>query len=103
MSVAELPIQMDREKIAEFCRARGIRKLSLFGSVLRDDFDPARSDVDVLVEFIPGVRPGLKFFGYGEALAEIIGHKVDFNTAEWLSRYFRDGVIREAVPFYEQA
>mgnify|MGYP000176538232 CR=1 FL=1 len=49
MSVAELPIVLDREKIAEFCRARGIRKLSLFGSVLREDFDPARSDVDVLV------------------------------------------------------
>jgi predicted nucleotidyltransferase len=48
MSVAELPIQIDREKIGEFCRGRGIRKLSLFGSVLRDDFDPARSDVDVL-------------------------------------------------------
>jgi len=40
MSVAELPIRIDREKVSEFCRARGIRKLSLFGSVLRDDFDP---------------------------------------------------------------
>ncbi|MGD0413152.1 MAG: nucleotidyltransferase domain-containing protein [Verrucomicrobiota bacterium] len=48
---AALPIAIDRERIAEFCRARGIRKLSLFGSVLRDDFDPARSDVDVLAEF----------------------------------------------------
>ena len=103
MSVAELPIPLDREKIAEFCRARGIRKLSLFGSVLREDFDPARSDVDVLAEFEPGVRPGLKFFGYGEELAEVIGRKVDFNTAEWLSKYFREDVIREAVPVYEQA
>ena len=103
MSVAELPIQIDREKIAEFCRARGIRRLSLFGSVLRDDFDPARSDVDVLAEFAPGVRPGLKFFGYGEEMAEIIGHKVDFNTEAWLSQYFRDEVVREAVPIYEQA
>jgi predicted nucleotidyltransferase len=103
MSVAELPIQLDREKIAEFCRARGIRKLSLFGSILRDDFDPARSDVDVLAEFVPGVRPGLKFFGYGEDLAEIIGRKVDFNTEAWLSEYFRDEVVREAVPIYEQA
>jgi uncharacterized protein len=103
MSVAELPIQIDREKVAEFCRARGIRKLSLFGSVLRDDFDPARSDVDVLVEFVPGVRPGLKFFGYGEELAEIIGRKVDFNTEAWLSQYFRDEVVREAVAIYEQA
>ena len=103
MSVAELPIQIDREKIAEFCRMRGIRKLSLFGSVLRDDFDPARSDVDVLAEFKPGVRPGLKFFGYGDELAEILGRKVDFNTEAWLSQYFRDEVVRESVPIYEQA
>lgn len=103
MSVAELPITVDREKIAEFCRARGIRKLSLFGSVLREDFDAARSDVDVLVEFVPGVSPGLKFFGYGDELAEVIRYKVDFNTAEWLSKYFRDDVVREAVAIYEQA
>jgi len=103
MSVAELPIRIDREKIAAFCRARGIRRLSLFGSVLRDDFDPARSDVDVLAEFASGIRPGLKFFGYGEELAEIVGHKVDFNTEAWLSKYFRDEVVREAVPIYEQA
>jgi hypothetical protein len=103
MSVAELPIRLDRERIAEFCRARGIRKMSLFGSVLRDDFDPARSDVDVLVEFLPGVRAGLKFFGYGDELSGIVGHKVDFNTDEWLSKHFRDDVVREAVTFYEQS
>jgi uncharacterized protein len=103
MKVAGLRVVIDREKIAEFCRARGIRKLSLFGSVLRDDFDSTRSDVDVLVEFLPGVRPGLKFFGYGDELAEIVGHKVDFNTEAWLSKYFRDDVVREAVPIYEQA
>jgi hypothetical protein len=103
MNVAELPILIEREKIAGFCRARGIRKLSLFGSVLRDDFNPARSDVDVLAEFAPGVRPGLKFFGYGEELAGIIGRKVDFHTEAWLSEYFRDEVVKEAVPIYEQA
>jgi uncharacterized protein len=103
VSIAELPIQIDREKIAEFCRARSIRRLSLFGSVLRDDFDPRRSDVDVLAEFEPGTRPGLKFFGYGEELGAIIGHTVDFNTAEWLSRHFRDEVMHEAVPIYEPA
>jgi Nucleotidyltransferase domain len=54
MNVAELPVQFDREQLAEFCRARGIRKLSLFGSVLREDFDPGRSDVDALAEFNPG-------------------------------------------------
>jgi len=103
MSVAELPIAIDREKIAAFCRERSIRKLSLFGSVLRDDFDPQRSDVDVLAEFLPEVRPGLRFFGYGDELAEIIGHKVDFHTAAWLSKYFRDEVVCEAVTIYEQA
>ena len=102
MSVAELPIVIDREKIAEFCRARGIRKLSLFGSVLRDNFDPQRSDIDVLAEFVLGVSPGLKFFGYGDELAEIIGRKVDFNTEAWLSKYFREEVLREALPVYEQ-
>ena len=78
MSVAELPIQIDREKVAEFCRARGIRKLSLFGSVLRDDFDPARSDVDVLAEFAPGVRPGLKFFGMARNWPRL-------SVAKWIS------------------
>jgi hypothetical protein len=75
----------------------------LFGSVLRDDFDPERSDVDVLAEFEPGVRPGLKFFGYGDELAEVIGRTVDFNTEAWLSEYFREEVVREALPIYEQA
>lgn len=102
MSIAELPIKIDLEQIARFCRERGIRKLSLFGSVLREDFDPTRSDVDVLAEFLPGVRPGLKFFGYGEELGEIIGHKVDFVTEAWLSPHFRDEVLREAVTLYEQ-
>jgi predicted nucleotidyltransferase len=103
VSIALLPVHLDREKIAAFCQARGIRKLSLFGSVLRDDFDPARSDVDVLVEFAPHVRPGLRFFGYGEELAAILGRKVDFHTEGWLSEYFRDEVLREALTIYEQA
>ena len=103
MTITELPIKIDREKIAEFCRARGIRKLSLFGSVLRDDFDPVRSDVDVLAEFEPDSQPGLKFFGYGDELAEIIHHKVDFNTEAWLSKYFRGDVVREAMPIYDPA
>ena len=55
MSIAELPIAVDPEAVAAFCRDRGICKLSLFGSVLRGDFDPARSDVDVLVEYLYGV------------------------------------------------
>ena len=77
MSVAELPIQIDREQIARFCQERGIRKLSLFGSVLRHDFDPRQSDVDVLAEFEPGVleeRAGFQYFaGVWRELAAILG------------------------------
>lgn len=102
MSIAELPIAIDRDKIAAFCRARGIRRLCLFGSVLRDDFDPARSDVDALVEFIPGVRTGFRFFGYANELGGILGNKVDLNTPAMLSRYFRDEVLGEALTIYEQ-
>lgn len=89
MSIAELPIQIDREKVAEFCRARGISKLSLFGSVLRDDFDLERNDVDVLAEFEPGALRGLgfRYFGYGDQLAEILGCRVDFFSAQPSLRY----------------
>jgi predicted nucleotidyltransferase len=102
MDVTELPITIDREKIAAFCRARGIRKLSLFGSVLRDDFDPERSDVDVLAEFEPDAlqNVGFRYFGYGEELAKIVGHKVDFCSR--LNKYIAAAVRREAVPIYEQ-
>src|SRR5438477_11287043 len=90
MRVAELPIKIDTEKIAEFCRAHGICKLSLFGSVLREDFDPSRSDVDILVEFLPETLPGWEFFGWHEDLAALIGRKVDLHTPKSLSTYFRE-------------
>jgi len=102
MSVAELPISFDQQEIAAFCRERGIRKLSLFGSVLREDFS-TNSDVDVLVEFLPGQIPGLAFFGYGDQLAKLIGHRVDLNTPGFLSKHFREDVLRQAVTIYEQA
>jgi predicted nucleotidyltransferase len=103
MSVAELPISIDRERIAGFCRARGIRKLSLFGSVVRGDFDPARSDVDVLAEFEPGALTGVgfRYFGYGDELAAIVGRRVDFCSR--LNQHIAESVRREAVPIYERA
>lgn len=100
MTTSQLPIAIDLERVAAFCRTRGIRKLSLFGSVLRDDFLPS-SDVDVLVEFAPEARPGLDFFGYGEELAVIIGRKVDFCSK--LDPLIRDSVERESLTVYEQA
>ena len=71
-----------------------------FGSVLRDDFGP-ESDVDVLVEFEPGHTPGWDFFGMQDELTAIIGRRVDLNTPNFLSRYFRDEVVAGALPIYE--
>ena len=99
----QLPIPIDRERIAQFCRERGIRKMSLFGSVVRDDFDPERSDVDVLVEFAPHALEGVgwDYFGYGEELEQIIGRKVDFCSR--LNKYVWPFVKNELTPIYEQA
>ena len=94
---AKIPIP--REKIADFCRRHHIRRLSLFGSVLRDDFGPD-SDVDVLVEFETGHVPGLAFFGMEAELSQILGRKVDLSTLQFLSRYFRDEVLNEAQEQY---
>jgi uncharacterized protein len=88
-------IEIDREKLAGFCRRNHIRKLALFGSVLREDFRPD-SDVDVLVEFEPGHVPGLRFFALERELSEILGRKVDLNTPTFLSPYFRGRVLAEA-------
>jgi predicted nucleotidyltransferase len=97
----DLNISISQDKIADFCRRHHIRKLSLFGSVLRDGFRPD-SDVDVLVEFEPGHVPGLAFFSMEAELSEILGYKVDLNTPRFLSPYFRDEVLAEAEVQYVQ-
>ena len=96
-----IKIQVPQEEIAAFCRRHQIRRLAFFGSVLRDDFGPD-SDVDVLVEFEPGARVGLRFFSIEQDLSEIIGSKVELHTPGFLSKYFRDQVIAEAEVQYEQ-
>jgi predicted nucleotidyltransferase len=53
-------IEVDKQRVAAFCRRNGIRGLALFGSVLRDDFAPG-SDIDVPVEFEEGHGPGLAY------------------------------------------
>ena len=95
-------ITIDHEKISDFCRRHHIRKLALFGSVLREDFKP-ESDVDVLVEFEQGHVPGLAFFSMEKELSEILNHKVDLNTPQFLSPYFRDQVLAEAEAQYVAA
>lgn len=94
-------VKLPAEKIADFCRRNGIRRLSLFGSILRDDFRPD-SDVDFLVEFEPGRVPGLLgISGMEIELTELVGRRADLRTAGDLSRHFRDEVMRTAELQYE--
>ena len=95
-------LNISREALEDFCRRNRIRRLSLFGSVLRDNFRPG-SDVDVLVVFEPGAKIGLAFFAIEEELSALIGRKVDLNTPQFLSRYFRDQVLKEAEDLYVRA
>ncbi len=95
-------IDIPQDRIVEFCRSHHIRKLSLFGSILREDFTPD-SDIDVLVEFEPGETPGLAFFAMQRELSALLGRRVDLSTPPCLSRYFRDEVISEAEKLYDAA
>jgi hypothetical protein len=96
-------INIRKEKIADFCKQNHIRRLCLFGSVLRGDFGPG-SDIDVLVEFEPGTRVGLiRLSGLEIELGDIIGRKVDLNTPGFLSKYYRDKILGEAEVQYDAA
>ena len=96
-------IQIPKEPLAEFCRRNHVRKLALFGSVLRDDFRPD-SDVDVLVEFEPGASVGFfRLAAMETELTELLKRRVDLRTPAELSRYFRDEVLREAEVQYVAA
>ncbi|HXU25243.1 MAG TPA: nucleotidyltransferase family protein [Tepidiformaceae bacterium] len=102
MTTETFPIPIPFDEIAEFCKRNHIRKLSLFGSVLRDDFTP-ESDIDVLVEFEEGSRPGLAFFTMDTELALIFGRRVDLNTQGWISPRFLNEVLASAHPLYVAA
>lgn len=82
--------------MAQFCEANHINRLSLYGSVLRDDFGQD-SDIDMLIEFEPGSKVGLfKMARIENELSEILGRKVDLRTPAELSRYFRQDVLESA-------
>jgi uncharacterized protein len=88
-------IAIDQEKLAEFCRRNHIRKLSLFGSVLRDDFRPD-SDVDVLVELEPRHTPGFDFIRMQREFSALLGRPVDLVAPKFLSHRFRERVLADA-------
>ncbi len=92
---------ISKDKIAGFCQQHHIRRLAVFGSALRDDFAP-ESDIDILVEFQKGQEPGFAFFAMQDELTKLFGRKVDLHTPNFLSRYFRDEVLRQAEVQYVQ-
>ncbi len=94
-----MKIEIPQDPIDDFCRRHHIRKLAFFGSVLRPDFR-SDSDLDVLVEFEPSFIPGLAFFAMERELSQIVGREVDLNTPGFLSKRFRDQVVKEAEVVY---
>jgi uncharacterized protein len=102
MKETTLPINLSQEEIKQFCQRHSIRKLSLFGSVLRDDFT-IKSDVDVLVEFEPGKTPVLAIITIEDELSNMVNRQIDLRTSADLSRYFREQVLAEAMVIYEQS
>ena len=101
-SSLKLPIRQDIEKINDFCQCHRIRKLSLFGSILRADFTE-NSDVDCLVVFEENATPGyIRLAGIELELSEIINRKADLRTSAELSRYFRNQVEEEALTIYDK-
>lgn len=95
-------ITLPMDAIIAFCEKYPIRKLSLFGSVLRDDFR-ADSDVDVLVEFLPGAR--ISYFDMAEMqfeLEDLLGRQIDLLTPKAISKYFRQKVLDTAMTVYER-
>jgi predicted nucleotidyltransferase len=88
-------VHIPEDEIRAFCEKNHIRKLALFGSILRDDFR-TDSDIDVLVEFEPGHVPGFDFFAMQDELSAILGRRVDLVTPGFLSPYIREKVESEA-------
>ena len=102
-SAARQRLNVPVDEVAAFCRRNHILKMSLFGSILRDDFGPD-SDVDVLVEFHPDHIPGLMTLaGIEIELSRVLGgRKVDVHTPGGLSEYLVDRVLAEAEVVHDE-
>jgi uncharacterized protein len=88
--------------VSEYCRINHIKRMAVFGSVLRPDFSE-QSDVDILVEFEPGFTPGLEFFSLQDELSKLLGRNVDLQTPGFLGEKIYQAVQKEAIPVYDQA
>jgi predicted nucleotidyltransferase len=96
----KVKVYVPQQQLVELCKQYHIRKLALFGSVLRDDFNPS-SDVDILVEFEEGHVPGLGFIDVQDDLSKLLGgREVDLVTPKFLNHRIKDRVLREARVVY---
>jgi predicted nucleotidyltransferase len=98
-------ISLPYEQIERFCRKWNITRFEVFGSILRHDFDPERSDVDVMITFAPGKTPGLQYFGLEDELGQIFNRAVHLSTRRsveqsdnWIRR---QSILAEAQTVYE--
>ena len=95
-------VSVDDKALADFCRRHGIRKLSFFGSVLREDFGPD-SDIDVLVQFEPGKTIGFGILDIESELSDLLGgRQVDLVNERYLNHRLRPIILREALVQYGQ-
>ena len=94
-------LRLPLEAIRAYCKQRPIKRLSLFGSALRDDFSP-ESDIDLLVEYAPEAEiNGFDIMRQQTDFSEMIGRPVDLGTPQRLSPYIRQEVIESAEPIYD--
>ncbi len=106
MAGMTMHLPIDTDAIAPVCQRHGIRRLSLFGSILRADFDPGRSDVDVLVQFTPQADAALTYFKLATVqgdLEEVLGRPVDLSLANALDPLLRDRILATAEVCYDAA
>ena len=93
-------LEIPSDWLSDFCRCNRILRLSLFGSVLREDFHEG-SDIDMLVEYEAGAQVGyFDMMRMQEELSDKLGASVDLRTPAELSKYFRGRVMEEAEVQY---
>jgi|LauGreDrversion4_2_1035121.scaffolds.fasta_scaffold247434_3 predicted nucleotidyltransferase len=93
------------DRVRDLCARHGVARLELTGSAARSDFNPTRSDIDLLVEFLPGARvSALQFVELSDALEQAFGRRVDLIELSAVTNpILREAFIRDRMPFYAAA
>jgi uncharacterized protein len=93
-------VRIPEAEISEVCRRYGVKELSIFGSAVRGELRP-ESDIDFLVDFLPGARPGLLgLSAIARELSGVVGRHVDLAVKPALKPLIRSEVLAEALPIY---